>query len=263
MAVVALAAAGVIATETARRLIATPEIQSLRLSELPMRAAKWLSGDAAPHAPELAPETKDPDVAPDAAPAAGPQPIVLRDPFSPDPDAPTEFITLALADGETFCRSLQNTGLNQPVFQRLTVPSHGWTCVPDMLKPVDGAESVVSSLFVTVRGEVADRLSSLRIKLNLIDPATAPLAREKAKDVLTQMLAVFGGVAPERVLQAINFGVNVAVVDRGVTYELKKEFGDPRRANLLVVFPQQLGDGGEARFIEKPEGIRILPSFRP
>jgi hypothetical protein len=253
-----------IATETARRLTATPEIQSLRLSELPMRAAKWVMGDTPSRQPAPAPaaENKNVDVTLDAPETAYPQPIVSRDPYAPELDAPTEFVTLALADGAAFCRSLQNVGLSQPAFQRLTDLSHGWTCVPEMLKPVEGDESAVSSLFVTVRGEVPDRLLSLRVKLNLIDPGTAPRAREKAKAVLTQMLGAFGGKAPDSVLEAIDLGINVATIERGVTYELKKEFGDPRRANLLVAFPQQLGEGGEGRFIETQKGLRILPSFR-
>jgi hypothetical protein len=248
----------VVATETARYFITTLAGPVEHQPEAPKPATKWMTADPAPREPDPAPETEADD-----APAADLPPLVSRDPYAPEPDQPTEFITLALADGETFCRSLENASLSQPAFQRLTDPSQGWTCVPEMLKPVEGEESSVSSLFVTVRGEVADRLLSLRVKLNLIDPATAPRAREKAKQVLTQMLAAFGGTAPERVLQAIDFDVNVALVDRGVTYELKKEFGDPRRANLLVVFPQQLGEGGEDRFIEKQAGMRILPSFRP
>ncbi len=196
--------------------------------------------------------------APPSAPPPAPEeperlrPLVSVDPLQPAPDAPSAFVTLPLAKPTAFCKALEGMGLRNPVFQPNEPPDRGWTCVADILKPVDGDEAAVSSLFVTARGDDDDRVSLLRIKLNLLDASTAPVTREIAKDLLRRMLWALGGQPPDAVLEAIDQMRDGRFTDRGVVYDLRKEFGPSLRANLIVTFPARLGAGGEARFAPPP-----------
>lgn len=207
--------------------------------------------EAAPEpAPAAASETP---VAQEAAPVeeaqAAPSTLVSRDPYGPTPDQPQQFVTLALVQPDEFCRSLENAGLKNPTFIRAPWPAENWTCVPEMLKATDGDENSVSSLFVSVRGDELDRIASVRLKLNLLDPETTPRIRAVAKDILMRVTAAFGDSPPQDILNAIDAGRDARVEDRGAVYEIKREFGEPRRDNLFVNFKQKLGEGGEDRFV--------------
>lgn len=200
-------------------------------------------------APAAASETPVAQEAVPVEPSAAQSPLVSRDPYGPTPDQPQQFVTLALVQPDEFCRSLENAGLKNPTFIRAPWPAENWTCVPEILKAADGDENSVSSLFVSVRGDELDRIASLRLKLNLLDPETTPRIRAVAKDILLRVTAAFGDSPPQDILNAIDAGRDARVQDRGAVYEIKREFGEPRRDNLFVNFRQKLGEGGEDRFV--------------
>lgn len=171
----------------------------------------------------------------------------------PGPDAPTTFVRLTRVRPEAFCKHLEKWGLRDAQFQGGVEPFRGWTCVTALLKPIGGDDAMMSSLFVSVRGIEADRIDNIRMKLNLLEPAGAPLVKTVARDLLIQISRSLGWDPPEEVMDALEKLKEGRIWDRGVTYDLRKEFGDgPTRLNLIIIFPRLIGAGGEGRFITDP-----------
>lgn len=171
----------------------------------------------------------------------------------PGPDAPTTFVRLTRVRPEDFCKHLEKWGLRDAQFQGGVAPFRGWTCVTDLLKPIGGDDATMSSLFVSVRGIESDRIDNIRMKLNLLEPAGAPLVKTVARDLLIQISRSLGWDPPEEVLDALEKLKEGRIWNRGVTYDLRKEFGDgPVRMNLIIIFPRLIGAGGEGRFITDP-----------
>jgi hypothetical protein len=149
---------------------------------------------------------------------------------------------------ETFCERLRTSGLTGVTFQKDEPPGRGWSCVADLVKPKPGDDAAVSSLFVSARGFAPERLDVLRLKLNLIDPSTSRAVLKAAGEMLRQIFAAQSWRPPDSVMAAIPALREGRIVDRGVSYELRKEFGTPPRANLVVTFPRALGLGGSDSF---------------
>lgn len=179
------------------------------------------------------------------------QPIAEANLTDPEPDAPSRFVWLPSATPEQFCRALGGLGLGNPDFQTAQWPAKGWTCVADLLKPVSGEDAAVSSLFVSARGLDSRRLENFRVKLNLLDPATAPVVTQLAQDVLDRIFAALGFEAPAAAVEALRGPKEGVIESHGVTFDLKREFSGPRY-NLIVSFPQRLGTGGGDRFLPRP-----------
>lgn len=167
-------------------------------------------------------------------------------------DAPSPFIRLTRVRPEPFCESLRGFGLGEPAFRRPEPPQRGWTCTSDLIKPIPGDDAAVSSLFVAVRGFDDDRIENIRMKLNLIDPASAPAVRLLARDMLAGVSRGLGWEPPARALAALDRLETARFVERGVSYDLRREFGDALRLNLIVIFPRLIGAGGEGRFVTDP-----------
>lgn len=167
----------------------------------------------------------------------------------PRPDAPSPFVHLQRVNPEAYCKALASTGLKNAKFQMAEPPLRGWTCVTDLVKPIDGEDANVSSLFVVVRGLESDRLDNIRMKLNLIDEATAPLARLIARDTLFQICRGLGFEPPPDALQQIDLLTEGRIYEGGVSWDLRREFGPQARYNLIMIFPRSLVPGGEDRFV--------------
>lgn len=221
---------------------AATTVVALNPSWLPAPLAKWRSGLAFLKPP---PPPPPPPVDPLAK-----LPFEMTELLThPGPDAPSGFVRLTRVKPEDFCKSLEKWGLKRAAYFAGAPPMRGWTCVTDLLKPVDGDDAKVSSLFVAVRGLESDRIDNIRMKLNLIDPATAPLVKLVARDLLTQISRGLGWDPPFEVIDALDRLREGRIYDRGITYDLRKEFGEGLRLNLIVIFPRLLGAGGEGRFV--------------
>ncbi|WP_020181291.1 DUF6030 family protein [Methylopila sp. M107] len=166
-----------------------------------------------------------------------------------EPDAPGPFIRFTWMKPESFCKGLTATGLKRPQFQKHQPPMRGWNCITDLVKPIDGDDQKVSSLFISMRGLESDRLDNIRVKLNLIDPATVPATKTVARDLLYQFCRTLGWEPPPAVLDQLDGLKEGRVFEHGVSFELRKEFGEAPRYNLIIIFPRTLGSGGEDRFV--------------
>ncbi|MFJ5489010.1 DUF6030 family protein, partial [Hansschlegelia beijingensis] len=203
-------------------------------------ARDWLGQSSPSEQSAAAPDTRDP--------FAALQPIAAAELLAPEPGFASAFVLLPTVKPSLFCKALGPMGLANPTFQGGTPPLSSWTCVTDLLKPVDGDEAAVSSLFVSARGDDPERIDTLRIKLNLLDESTAPVAKAIAKDLLRKIFWGFGFPTPDAALSALDELRDSSFRESGVRYDLRREFGAPR-FNLVIAFPQRLGAGGEGRFL--------------
>ncbi len=203
-------------------------------------ARDWLREPSPSERSAAAPDARDP--------FAALEPIAAAELLAPEPDFPSAFVLLPTVKPSLFCEALGPMGLANPTFQGGAPPLRSWTCVTDLLKPVDGDEAAVSSLFVSARGDDPERIETLRIKLNLLDESTAPVAKAIAKDLLRKIFWGFGFPTPDAALNALDELRDGSFRESGVRYDLRREFGAPR-FNLVIAFPQRLGAGGEGRFL--------------
>jgi hypothetical protein len=171
---------------------------------------------------------------------------------APAPVAPSPFLRRPWISPDAFCKALEAVGFKGVTFQQGEPPQRSWTCLTDVLKPVDGDEAAVSSLFFTARGAEGDRIDGMRLKLNLLDPATTPAVKAVAKDLLRLVFRALGWEPPQALLDAIDASRDEKIEDHGVAYDLRREFGEPPRHNLIVTFPRGLGPGGVDRFLPLP-----------
>lgn len=174
-------------------------------------------------------------------------------------DAPGPFIRVARAKPEAFCKRLAEVELKNATFQKAEPPMRGWTCTTDLVKPVDGDDQAVSSLFVAIRGQESDRIENIRMKLNLIDPATVPVVMAIGRDVLHEIFRMLGFPPPPEAVEALEGLKQGRVLDRGVAFDLRKEFGDATRYNFIILFPRTLGPGGEDRFVNDRRRSAVAP----
>ncbi|MFC3695226.1 DUF6030 family protein [Chenggangzhangella methanolivorans] len=168
---------------------------------------------------------------------------------APRPDAPSPFVRLTHVEPERFCTALAKSGLRNAEFRMSEPPLRGWTCVTDLVKPIEGDEYVVSSLFVAARGLESDRIDNIRMKLNLLDEATSPVARAIARDTLFQICRSLGFEPPREVVAQLDELKEGRIFEGGVSWDLRREFGPQARYNLIAIFPRTLTAGGEDRFV--------------
>lgn len=177
------------------------------------------------------------------------------------PDAPQPIMLFPYVTPATFCGALEKAGLPGAVFRMDDPPQTGWTCVTDLIKPIPGDEAEASSLFVSARGLTANSLSIVRFKLNLLDAQSARLVKRLARQALRQVYDLLGFKAEERPLQAIETLADQTFVIKGVTYELRREYGMPLRVNMIVTFPRTLGAPAPGAF--RPIRRSLLAPVRP
>lgn len=197
---------------------------------------------AAPSAPAASPPAPDPlaDLLPEMV-------DVLTSAYE---DAPARFILTPWITPRLFCDSLNRMGLTGAMLHQDIEPGRGWTCVTDLVKPVPGPDETASSLFVSARGLEPGRLDVLRLKLNLLDPRGERRVRRVALDVARALFAQFRWRQSEAALRALHELRDVRFRERGVTFELKREFGDAPRYNMIVTFERFLPPGPTDRFAQ-------------
>lgn len=217
-----------------------------------------------------------------AAPEA---PVRARDHLSSMPQELRQALTQAeLHDGETFrfrlkvvpdalCRAAAGAGLANP----------GWTafaagdfeCASDLVTvpgsvpvapPAEAAlpdqPPVASTLYFVARGPAADRIATLRFKLNLDDPSVDEAGRAWLLYTLRLMSGPLAWSPPDTVIAAIREHRKLSLFDRGVAVEVHPEFEPVRRLNVVLLLERPASGLPAGRFVERPART-ILPAADP
>ncbi|MFD1333181.1 DUF6030 family protein [Methylopila musalis] len=212
-----------------------------------------------------APDPEEPETGASAAAAPSGSDPAPHVPPAPDPladllpetvdlltsayvDAPARFILTPWVTPKLFCDSLKGLGLTGATLHESPKSGGGWTCVTDLVKPVPGPDETMSSLFVSARGLEGRRLDVVRLKLNLLEPKGERRVRRAALDVARALFDQFRWRRSEAALTAIHELRDVRFRERGVTFELKREFGAVPRYNMIVTFERWLPPGPTDRF---------------
>ena len=139
------------------------------------------------------------------------------------------------SDPRTLCERLRSAGFGGMDWSASTGGSQNWECSSlSSLSAKSGEETPQSSIFVFIKGDAENRVTSFRVKLNIETPEDTKkiteLAGTAASIFLHQVQWENGGeiIAKIRALEEFdlrNFGSRI---------QLKKEFGDTPRYNFLA-----------------------------
>lgn len=205
--------------------------------------------------------------APEAAPAKGPDPLHAFDPVTRElltaafTEWPTRFSNDDLQNPRALCRWLRSRQLGRTDLERHVVEGESWICNSDLATFGAGDPATVSSLFASLKGSRETRIDYVRLKLNLIEEASAATIRDKGAELLREIHAHFGWPLPTAVDEAVREGREIALEYKQMTYQVTKEFSDPRRINVVLTVRPDTGILPADRFTAD---LSILPiALRP
>lgn len=153
----------------------------------------------------------------------------------PETHATVDFARTFRIGGKSLCALLPKAGLTGAHMMANPFDSGSWTCDSDVVafgKAADDGEA--SSLFASLRGVTGDKIDFIRLKLNLVDPATAVAARQGFVKALATIGDRLGWPTPPPVLDAIDAMANLRLQSFGTDYEVHREWGDPPRINVVI-----------------------------
>lgn len=147
------------------------------------------------------------------------------------------------ASAEERCRHLQGETGAEPQFTAL---KPGWECT--LLQEFGIAAAQPSSIFLQAKGADGTSVASLRIKLNLTDPATERVATNEAIAALQRFSLPFSPETQSYLREMLAGRRPFSSLAENYRITFEPEMMDPRRYNLVVLpRPQTIGCG------EKPE----------
>lgn len=199
---------------------------------------------------------------PEPAPPPSPAPPPPADPLRslprdlvaeivrPDIAAPIPFGRSFRVAPNELCRKFAELGFSGARIIGNPVAPAEWACDSDLvpLVPPSGDGSQPATVFFSMRGDRPDRITRVRLKLNLTDELTAAVARQRFLDLLHAIHAEFHWDVPPEVETAVT-NLSTAYVDRfGLVYDIRREFSELPRLNVVISFSTDAGILGTDRF---------------
>lgn len=143
---------------------------------------------------------------------------------------------------ERLCASLAAMGLAGARMKANPLAPSEWACDSDIVPFGSAAATVVpSSIFASLRGTRSGQVDVLRLKLNLTDPKTADAAKSAMIRVLQAIHAELAWDLPPAVADAVRRVRDVHLARFGVTYDVRREWSDPPRLNIIITVDGEIG----------------------
>jgi Family of unknown function (DUF6030) len=146
-----------------------------------------------------------------------------------------QFIRLIQSDPRTLCERLKTGGFGDLDWTVSTGNKDNWECSSSVDLPARGSEQTVpSSIFIFIKGDGENRVTSFRVKLNIENVAdtmkVADLAGNAANIFLSQVRwgnpgAIIGKIHALEAFDIRSFGSRI---------QFKREFGETPRYNFLA-----------------------------
>ncbi len=153
-----------------------------------------------------------------------------------DLQAPEQrFLRLILSDPKTLCETLRGNGFKDLEWVRSGVNSIDWECSSfTAIKTETRRSRNPSSLFLNIRGDGENRVTSFRVKLNIESiEETDPVVNLAGTAVEAFLLQVRWENASE-IITKIRALEDFDIQNFGSHIQFMKEFGDPPRYNFLA-----------------------------
>lgn len=159
-------------------------------------------------------------------------------------------------DPQSLCDEMGAMGLENNGWNRAPFISGAWQCASTLVPlTTPSVDYGPATLFFLLRGNAADKVDYLRLKLNVEDPKQKEVGEKAARLVISALSDRYGWAVPDEFLQAIRDFKPLETTDRGVRLSVAPEdpnlTGDPtavRRLNIIIDF-------GEPELIRPADGF--------
>ena len=168
---------------------------------------------------------------------------VVADLTRPVPETQAQMGRVFSAPPQQVCDDLGQLGLTGAKLTSNELAPAEWNCDTDVVAvaPASKPDVEPSSLYVSVRGDRPGRISILRLKLNLTDPASAAEARRRFAELIAALHSRFFWDLPDGVLKAIDQLKSAHVEHYGLSYDIHREWGDVPRLNVVITATNDTG----------------------
>jgi hypothetical protein len=137
------------------------------------------------------------------------------------------------------CQTLTDAGFSTTAWRKSQWDASTWECSaaqrPDDAAGTDGM-TPSGSLFFIFRGTAADKITSLRVKLNFLDARTDDAIASRARHFLDLLDGFKDLDVPPRIIEAVANRQTAAMSTFAGNYRFEVEKGDARRFNLTVAY---------------------------
>jgi hypothetical protein len=145
------------------------------------------------------------------------------------------FIRLFQSDPKTLCEQLRDGGFGQLDWTISLARKDDWECSSSIdLPPRSTGKPEQSSLFIVIKGDGENRVTSFRVKLNIENTADTAKVAELAGDAANIFLRQVRWGNPEEIIGKIHALEPFDIRNFGSRIQFKKEFGDTPRYNFLA-----------------------------
>jgi hypothetical protein len=215
------------------------------------------SSTAAPETPPPAP------VRPPAAPADPlaniPKDLITRL-TQPSPETLVNFGRRFPLPPAKLCETFAAMGFSGAHLVENPLTPTEWTCDSDLVEvaPASGDGQQPSTVFLSMRGDRQDRISRIRLKLNLTDVASAETGKRRFVDFVKALHARFHWNLPADVEASIIDMRSASYQRFGLVYDIRREGSEPPRLNVVITPDDDTGIMGAKTFegsiaIAKPQ----------
>jgi hypothetical protein len=172
---------------------------------------------------------------------------LMDHPVLPPQDAFRRTIT---RNRDAICAALQKAGWVGQEWQSGNPGVHGWSCGAEKdIADASDPTLMAGSLFVSARGTVPDRVSSVRLKLNFLNGETSGPVLEQAVIAAGDILSAIGWGDDPEILEKLHQLTEFNIKGTGNRISLSKELSDLPRYNFLIVSdPPGIGETGRSSF---------------
>ncbi len=143
------------------------------------------------------------------------------------------FIRLIQSDPLTLCEQLRDGGFGELAWTISRANKDDWECSSSVDLPPSGAPEQ-SSLFIVIKGDGENRVTSFRIKLNIENAADTAKVSQLAGEAANIFLRQVRWGNPEEIIGKIHALEPFDFRKFGSRIQFKKEFGDTPRYNFFA-----------------------------
>ncbi|WP_426240661.1 DUF6030 family protein [Pararhizobium sp. DWP1-1-3] len=143
------------------------------------------------------------------------------------------FIRLIQSDPQTLCEHLKEGGFGELAWTISRANNNDWECSSSVELPPSSAPEQ-SSLFIVIKGDEENRVTSFRVKLNIETAADTAKVTELAGQAANIFLRQVRWGNPEEIIGKIHALEPFDIRNFGSRIQFKKEFGETPRYNFLA-----------------------------
>jgi hypothetical protein len=145
-----------------------------------------------------------------------------------------QFIRLIQSDPRSLCERLKAGGFGDLDWTISSGNKDNWECSSSVDLPVRADGTIQSSVFIFIKGDGENRVTSFRVKLNIEDAADTVEVADLAGKAATIFLNQVRWENPGEIIRKIHALEAFDIRNFGSRIQFKREFGETPRYNFLA-----------------------------